>query len=138
MTPCWIRQLLRAGWLGVLVPADRSVTWDWWDWVIGRGCWGSAPFRRKGVVEFGASIDGSLWYGDLPALDGAETTDIAEALVSEFGWRPQHSKSPGFRVGVVCADVGVGLLSCRCSCRGVVVDRAALSSTVGLVRILGR
>jgi len=119
LTPCWIRQLLRAGWLGVLVPADRSVTWDWWDWVIGRGCWGSGPFRRKGVVEFGASIDGSLWYGDLPALDGAETTDIAEALVSEFGWRPQHSKSPGFRVGVVCADVGVG-------CCRAVAARASL------------
>jgi len=27
-----------------------------------------------------ASIDGSLWYGDLPAQDGVEISDIAVAL----------------------------------------------------------
>jgi hypothetical protein len=43
----------------------------------------SPPIRPEVVVESGASTDGSLLYGDLPALDGAETTDIAEALVSE-------------------------------------------------------
>jgi hypothetical protein len=53
----------------------------------------SLPIRREVVVESGASIDGSL-YGDLPALDGgAETTDIAEALVSEPERRPQHRKA---------------------------------------------
>jgi len=55
---------------------------------------------RVGVLLSKASIDGSLWYGDLPALDGVEISDIAEALVSEFGWRPQHSKSPASRMGV--------------------------------------
>ena len=63
---------------------------------------------RVGVLLFGASIDGSLWYGDLPALDGAETNDIAEALVSEFGRRPQHLKSAGSWVCVVRAYPGVG------------------------------
>jgi len=53
----------------------------------------SLPIRREVVVKSGASIDGSLLYGDLPALDGAETTDIAEALVSEFRRRPQHPKA---------------------------------------------
>jgi len=36
---------------------------------------------RRPVLAFGASIYGSLLYGDLPAPDGAKTTDIAEALV---------------------------------------------------------
>ena len=54
----------------------------WWcGWCVIAGV--SLPIRREVVVESGASIDGSLLYGDLPALDGAETTDIAEALVSE-------------------------------------------------------
>jgi hypothetical protein len=63
---------------------------------------------RLRVLLSGASIDGSPLYGDLPALDGAETTDIAEALVSEFESALQHPKGPGFRVGVVSAHVGVG------------------------------
>jgi hypothetical protein len=74
-----------------------------------RDCWGFAANPPGGRVESGASIDGSLLYGDLPALDGAETTDIAEALVSEFGRRPQHSKSPGSRVGVERALVRVSI-----------------------------
>ena len=57
----------------------------------------SRPIRREVVVESGASIDGSLLYGDLPALDGAETTDIAEALVSELDRRPQHPKKRMFQ-----------------------------------------
>ena len=35
---------------------------------------------RVAVLLSGASIDGSLWYGDLPAPDGAEISDIAVAL----------------------------------------------------------
>jgi hypothetical protein len=55
------------------------------------------------VVESGASIDGSLVYGDLPALDGAETTDIADALVSEFGSAPSTRKAqvPGSVLGAL-------------------------------------
>jgi len=67
----------------------------------------SGLIRPRPLVASGASIDGSLLYGDLPAPDGAETTDIAEAL-SELGWRPQHSKSPHSRVGVERADVNTG------------------------------
>jgi hypothetical protein len=40
----------------------------------------SRAIRRYGVVQFPASIDGSLWYGDLPAPDGVEISDIAVAL----------------------------------------------------------
>jgi hypothetical protein len=68
----------------------------------------SPPIRRGVVVESGASINGSLLYGDLPALAGAETTDIGEALVSEPGRRPQHPKSPGSRVGVERSCISVG------------------------------
>jgi hypothetical protein len=65
----------------------------WWcGWCVIAGV--SPPIRREVVVEFGTSIDGSLLYGDLPAPDGAETTDIAEALVSELGSAPQHPKEP--------------------------------------------
>jgi hypothetical protein len=71
-------------------------------------CWVSPPIRREVVVESDASIDGSLLYGDLPALDGAETIDIAEVLVSEPGRRPQHPKSPGSRVGVERAYLHAG------------------------------
>ena len=35
---------------------------------------------REAVLLSGASIDGSLWYGDLPAPDGVEISDIAVAL----------------------------------------------------------
>jgi len=35
---------------------------------------------RVAVLLSGASIDGSLWYGDLPAPDGVEISDIAVAL----------------------------------------------------------
>ena len=52
----------------------------------------SGLIRPRRLVASGTSIDGSLLYGDLPAPDGAETTDIAEAL-SELEWRPQHPKS---------------------------------------------
>ncbi len=52
----------------------------------------SGLIRPRRLVASGTSIDGSLVYGDLPAPDGAETTDIAEAL-SELGWRPQHLKA---------------------------------------------
>jgi hypothetical protein len=38
--------------------------------------------RRTEVVGFVASIDGSLLCSDLPAQDGAETTDIAVALLA--------------------------------------------------------
>ena len=55
----------------------------------------SGLIRPRRLVTSGISIDGSLLYGDLPAPDGAETTDIAEAL-SEFGWRPQHPKALTF------------------------------------------
>ena len=67
----------------------------------------SGLIRPRRLVASGTSIDGSLVYGDLPAPDGAETTDIAEAL-SELGWRPQHPKSPHSRVGVEHADVDTG------------------------------
>ena len=35
---------------------------------------------RVAVLLSGTSIDGSLWYGDLPAPDGVEISDIAVAL----------------------------------------------------------
>jgi hypothetical protein len=35
---------------------------------------------RVAVLLSGVSIDGSLWYGDLPAPDGVEICDIAVAL----------------------------------------------------------
>jgi hypothetical protein len=63
--------------------------------------------RPRRLVASRTSIDGSLLYGDLPAPDGAETTDIAEAL-SEFGWRLQHPNAPHSRVGVEHADVNTG------------------------------
>ena len=98
-----------------------------------RDCWGFAAIRRAGVVESGASIDGSLLYGDLPALDGAETTDIAEALVSEPGRRPQHPKSPGSRVGVERAYLSVDWCrACAVWTRGV-VDRATPMSRTRMV-----
>jgi hypothetical protein len=40
----------------------------------------SALKCQVGVLLSGASIDGSLWYGDLPAPDGVEIFDIAVAL----------------------------------------------------------
>ena len=67
----------------------------------------SGLIRPRPLVTLYTSIDGSLVNGDLPAPDGAETTDIAEAL-SELGWRPQHPKSPYSRVGVGHADVDTG------------------------------
>ena len=67
----------------------------------------SGLIRPRRLVGSGTSIDGSLVYGDLPAPDGAETTDIAEAL-SELGWRPQYPKSPHSRVGFEHADVDTG------------------------------
>jgi len=66
----------------------------WCGWCVIAGV--SPPIRREVVVESGASIDGSLFYGDLPALDGAETTDIAEALVSEFEKAPLAPEKPRF------------------------------------------
>jgi len=88
---------------------------------------GFGPFRREVVVESGASIDGSLLYGDLPALDGAETTDIADALVLAFERRPQHPKRPGSRVGVKCAHLGFGGVARALSeRRSWCVDRATL------------
>ena len=80
--------------------ARPGITW-WCGWCVIAGV--SPKIRREVVVESGASIDGSLLYGDLPALDGAETTDIADALVLAFERRPQHPKRPGSRVGVECA-----------------------------------
>jgi hypothetical protein len=76
---------------------------------------------RVAVLLSGASIDGSLLYGDLPALDGAETTDIAEALVSEFGRRPQHPKSPASRIGVGRADCNLRV-EFECGASGVVAS----------------
>jgi len=91
-------------------------------WAVVAGV--SLSFRRWVVVVFGASIDGSLLYGDLPALDGAETTDIAEALVSESGRRPQHAKSPGSWVGVEHAHLEVGRCRCeRCLNTAGVIER---------------
>jgi len=76
--------------------ARPGVAW-WCGWCVIAGV--SAKIRREVVVESGASIDGSLLYGDLPALDGAEMTDIAATLSPELGWRPQHPESP------VCGSV---------------------------------
>jgi hypothetical protein len=49
---------------------------------------------RLRLVLFEASIDGSLWYGDLPALDGAR--DDRHSL--RFSWRarrrPRHLEDP--------------------------------------------
>ena len=87
--------------------------------------------RPRRLVASDTSIDGSLVYGDLPAPDGAETADIAEAL-SELGSRPQPPKSPHLRVGVEHADVDSGN---RRSVTGVTRPSAAvdlIASTVGL------
>jgi hypothetical protein len=65
---------------------------------------GSGLTCRRSVIAFASSIDGSLWYGDLPALVGAETTDIAVALFSEHERRPQHPRTPLVRAAVVRAE----------------------------------
>ena len=53
--------------------ACRSVSCGW----MSRVSWGFALTCRRRVLLSGASIDGSLWYGDLPAQTGPEMTDIA-------------------------------------------------------------
>jgi hypothetical protein len=111
----------RSGTPPLQVPVlERSQVWPrWCGWCVIAGV--SLPIRREVVVEFGASIDGSLLYGDLPALDGAETTDIAEALVSEFERRPQHPKSPASRIGVGRADCNLRV-EFECGASGVVAS----------------
>ena len=47
-----------------------------------------------GVVAFGASIDGSLWYGDLPALDGARDDRHSQALIQSTKGAHNTRKCP--------------------------------------------
>ena len=92
----------------------------------------SGLIRPRRLVASGTSIHGSLVYGDLPAPDGAETTDIAEAL-SELGWRPQHPNAPQPRVGVEQADVNTGyVVACAGGTRpSIAVDRIASTVPLG-------
>ena len=55
---------------------------------------GFGPFRREVVVESGASIDGSLLYGDLPALDGARDDTHSLSPLGECERRPEKPRSP--------------------------------------------
>jgi len=48
-----------------------------------RGCGGFGLTCRLGVLLSGISIDGSLWYGDLPAPDGARDDRHSRT----FSWR---------------------------------------------------
>ena len=97
---------LRSGRLGDSRRGRYATAWDagretrpgmaWWcGWCVIAGV--SLPIRREVVVESDASIHGSLLYGDLPALDGAETTDIAEALVQspQGALRTRKAQVPG-------------------------------------------
>ena len=49
---------------------------------------------RLRVLLSGASIDGSLWYGDLPAPDGARDDRHSRAFSWRARRRPQHLKEP--------------------------------------------
>jgi len=51
---------------------------------------------RVAVLLSGASIDGSLWYGDLPAPDGVEFSDIAVALSRSTIGALRHLRKPWF------------------------------------------
>jgi hypothetical protein len=53
-------------------------------------------------------LNGSLWYGDLPALDGARDEAHSLRSLSEHERRPKHPECPGLRVGVGCSQA-VGL-----------------------------
>ena len=85
----------------------------WWEWLVIAGL--SPPIRREVVVESGASIDGSLLYGDLPAPDGAETTDIAEALVPEPGsaLNTRKAQVPGV-VSSALISMSAGVMRALC------------------------
>ena len=56
----------------------------------------SGLIRPRRLVASGTSIHGSLVYGDLPAPDGAETTDIAVALSPELRMAPSAPEKPKF------------------------------------------
>ena len=73
--------------------------------LIARAGWGFRGLTcRVGVLLSGASIDGSLWYGDLPAPDAVEISDIAAALsLSRIG-ALSTLEEPGLPVGVGRAD----------------------------------
>ena len=53
----------------------------------------SPKIRREVVVESGASIDGSLLYGDLPALDGARDDTHSLSPLGECEGRPEKPKA---------------------------------------------
>jgi len=65
---------------------------SWRGWCVIAGV--SPPIRRAVVVESDASIDGSLWYGDLPALDGARDDTHSPSSPSECKRRPEKPRSP--------------------------------------------
>jgi len=50
--------------------------------------------RRLRVLRFGFSIDGSLYYGDLPALDGVRVRHIARRSLREILRAPDTAGNP--------------------------------------------
>ena len=62
---------------------------------------------RLRVLLFGASIDGSLWYGDLPAPDGARDDRHSRTFSWRARRRPQHLKEPSLLERVLYALMSV-------------------------------
>jgi hypothetical protein len=49
---------------------------------------------RLRVLLSGASIDGSLWYGDLPAIDGARDDGHSRIVLLESTKAPSTPRKP--------------------------------------------
>ena len=110
--------------------SPRPTTPPWrWRWSTGRTswcalvCWGFALTCRLRVLLFGASIGGSLWYGDLPALDGARDDRHSRTFSWRARRRPQHLKEPSL-LERCCMSWGLLCLSLIAS-----PARSILSST---------
>jgi hypothetical protein len=80
--------------------ARPGMAW-WCGWCVIAGV--SAKIRREVVVESGASIDGSLLYGDLPALDGArdDTHSLSSPGECEGALRSREAHVDG--TGFLCS-----------------------------------
>ena len=74
---------------------------------IACACGGFALTCRLGVLLSGASIDGSLWYGDLPAPDGARDDRHSRTFSWRARRRPQHLEETHPRGAVLCVLMAV-------------------------------
>ena len=107
--------MARVRWLRPPPPAS-----GWPAGRIARGYAGFGLTPGMGLVVFGTSIDGSLWYGDLPALDGARDQTHSLSTPRRARRRPNIPNAPVD--GSVLDALRLTVMVCL-ACRSVVCAR---------------